>query len=163
MKQSLIISRSLVLHILWYTSFLFINACSQTPQISQEEFLEKMKREQKPLVLDVRSRGEYAQGHIAGAVNVPISEVTGRMNELMAYRDQEIIIYCRSGNRASSVEAYLLRAGFTRLLHLSGDMISWVRNNRPLEQGAGTDVLPPLSADSALGPEPPQPEGEKAK
>jgi hydroxyacylglutathione hydrolase len=62
-------------------------------------------------VLDVRSKQEFAKGHIAGAVHVPFIQVAARLGELDASRPA--VVYCRSGNRSARACAYLRRHGFT--------------------------------------------------
>ena len=62
-------------------------------------------------VLDVRSKQEFAKGHIAGAVNVPFTQLAARVGELDPSR--HVVAYCRSGNRSARACAYLRRRGFT--------------------------------------------------
>lgn len=57
-------------------------------------------------LLDVRTPGEFASGHISGAVNIPLSDLSGRISELRA--DRAIVVYCRTGRR-SAIAAKLLR------------------------------------------------------
>jgi rhodanese-related sulfurtransferase len=61
-------------------------------------------------VLDVRSKQEFAKGHIAGAVHIPFIQVAARVGELDASRPA--VVYCRSGNRSARACAYLRRHGF---------------------------------------------------
>lgn len=100
-------------------------------EISQNQLLNLLKQEHKPLLLDVRSPEEYAQGHIEGAVNIPHSEVNTRLNELLAYKNQQIVLYCRSGRRAELVKTELLKQGFTQLDHLTGDFNEWQASDLP--------------------------------
>ena len=62
-------------------------------------------------VLDVRSKGEYAAGHVAGAVHVPFIQLPVRAGGLDAARP--LVVYCRGGNRSARACAYLRRRGFT--------------------------------------------------
>ncbi len=87
-----------------------------------------------PLVLDVRTPEEYAEGHVPGAINIPHTEVAARLDELAPYRDREIVLYCRSGRRAGIAADVLKEAGFSRLAHLSGDMPGWAARGLPVER-----------------------------
>ncbi|UCE85240.1 MAG: rhodanese-like domain-containing protein [Deltaproteobacteria bacterium] len=78
-----------------------------------------------PLILDVRTRTEYEAGHVPGAINVPHTELSGRLAELGASKDAEIVVYCRSGKRAAIAESILGEAGFSYVRHLEGDMEGW--------------------------------------
>ena len=83
------------------------------------------------LVLDVRSREEYAGGHVPGAINVPHDELSGRLAELGGDRDRPVVVYCESGRRASRAEALLAAEGFSDVRHLEGDMRAWRASGRP--------------------------------
>lgn len=75
-------------------------------------------------LLDVRSPGEFAEGHLAGAVNVPVSELEATLASLPADRSRQIVVYCRSGLRSARARALLLKAGFPRVEDLGG-MSNW--------------------------------------
>jgi phage shock protein E len=62
--------------------------------------------------LDVRTNEEVAEGKLAGAVHIPIAELEARIAELQAYDDQEIVVYCRSGNRSARAVSLLQERGF---------------------------------------------------
>lgn len=95
-------------------------------EISPAQVREQVATEAQSLViLDVRSEEEYADGHVPGALHIPHDEIAVRLTELEASKDKPIVVYCRSGKRAAKALAVLHEAGFTRLLHLTGDMPGW--------------------------------------
>jgi phage shock protein E len=101
---------------------------ADTEPISQAELLGKLDDESAPLVLDVRSAGEYAAGHVPGAKNVPVQELSGALPALLdaaAAGQREVVVYCERGGRAARAEALLREAGFETVLHLEGDMAAW--------------------------------------
>lgn len=66
-----------------------------------------------PLILDVREPEEYAQGHVAGALNVPPSQLTTGATALADIdRDTPIVVYCVTGSRSNAAIPYLQRLGF---------------------------------------------------
>jgi rhodanese-related sulfurtransferase len=89
-----------------------------------------------PLILDVRSPGEYAAGHIPGAVNIPHDALGVRLDELGADPDREIVVHCQSGRRAATAEQMLMDAGYTGIQHLDGDMAGWRSAGLPVEMDA---------------------------
>jgi len=110
-------------------------ALAQAPplaQVSQQALLE-MQASQDPslLLLDVRTPEEFAAGHIPGAVNIPYDQVAGRLAEIP--KDDEVVLYCRSGRRAGLAAEVLAASGYTRLAHLEGDMQGWQSAGRPVE------------------------------
>lgn len=86
------------------------------------------------VVLDVRSAEEFAEGHIAGAINIPHNEVANQL-ALLQKLEKTIVVHCRSGRRALTAEQALLDAKFSNLKHLKGDMKGWVEQKLPLVRG----------------------------
>lgn len=74
------------------------------------------------LLLDVRTPGEYAGGHLPGAVNIPVQELGERARELPA-TDRAIVIYCRSGARSAAAASALQSLGYR--VHDLGPMSAW--------------------------------------
>jgi phage shock protein E len=74
-------------------------------------------------LVDVRTPNEYAEGHIAGAVNIPVQELAQRMNEVGS-RDAAVVVYCRSGVRSRRAAEMLKEAGFLSV-HDLGGMSRW--------------------------------------
>ncbi|MHC9510362.1 rhodanese-like domain-containing protein [Kangiella sp. M94] len=68
-------------------------------------------------IIDVRTEGEYNNSHYSGAVNLPVDTVAERISELDLEKDQVIIVYCRSGNRAGKAKDALKELGYTDVLN----------------------------------------------
>jgi phage shock protein E len=73
--------------------------------------IEKILKEKNCTVVDVRTPGEYMGGHVAGSVNIPLQELTHRMDELKNM-NQPLVLCCASGGRSGQAQAYLSRQGF---------------------------------------------------
>ena len=74
-------------------------------------------------VLDVRTPGEYASGHLPGALNIPVQELDRRVAEV-GPADRELIVYCRSGHRSSRATEILRQHGYSKV-HNLGPMTAW--------------------------------------
>lgn len=74
-------------------------------------------------LVDVRTPGEFAAGHLAGALNIPVQELDGRMQELLP-KDAAVVVYCRSGHRSGNAARMLKSAGFATV-HDLGPMTRW--------------------------------------
>lgn len=72
----------------------------------------QLVNEEGALLVDVRSPGEFAGGHIPGALNVPLQELGSRAPEL-SKKGKPIVVYCASGMRSASATRVLQRAGAT--------------------------------------------------
>lgn len=100
--------------------------------VTQEALVERQQQADTGLVvLDVRSPGEFAAGHVPGAINIPHDRIGERLAEVP--RDKDVVLYCQSGRRAGIAAQVLAEQGYTRLFHLEGDIAAWKANGRPLE------------------------------
>lgn len=86
--------------------------------------LESMMSDGQPLVIvDVRTAGEYEDGRIPGSVNIPLSELPTRLDELA--KDVRTVCVCSGGLRSASGAQVLLEGGFTRVYNLLGGLQNW--------------------------------------
>lgn len=74
-------------------------------------------------LVDVRSAAEFANGHIPGAVNVPLQEIGAKVKKL-GPKDKAVVLYCASGTRSSMARSLLKNLGFTQVFNL-GAMSRW--------------------------------------
>jgi len=86
-----------------------------------------------PLILDVRTRKEFSDGHIPGAVNIPHTELEARIAELNGNQNNTIVLHCRSGRRAVTADEILQRMGFGNVIELEGHMLEWRKHNYPVQ------------------------------
>ncbi|HEX2499341.1 MAG TPA: rhodanese-like domain-containing protein [Actinomycetes bacterium] len=91
-------------------------------------------------LLDVREPDEWAAGHAAGALHVPIGEVIARLPEIPT--EQPVVCVCRVGARSAQVTAYLVQQGYDAV-NLDGGMAAWEADGRPMvsETGQPATVL----------------------
>ena len=95
------------------------------PTVAAEDLHAKLGTGEAPLVLDVRTRDEFAAGHITGAINIPHDEIGVRVPDLGPSRDREIVVCCAMGGRAAHAAAALRKAGFANVRLLAGHMRGW--------------------------------------
>jgi hydroxyacylglutathione hydrolase len=120
-----------------------VEPLAKVPQMTTAELAERLEGTKSPevAVLDVRERGEWEAGHIAGAVNVPLGHLTDRVAELA--RDRPLVLHCQTGGR-SSIAASVLRAqGFSNVINLSDGFTGWQRRGLPVERPAPADEPAP--------------------
>lgn len=77
--------------------------------------------ETKQYIVDVREAGEYKRGHIKGAVNIPLSELRQRMQEIP--RDQPVYLHCRTGQRSYNAVCALQNAGYRNVYNITGSYL----------------------------------------
>lgn len=100
--------------------------------ITGAELVERLQADAAPLILDVRTPAEFDDGHIPGAVNIPVSDLADRLKELTPYKEKEIVVYCQAGPRAGFAGKVLEHNGFTGSRDLQGHMSRWVSAGYPL-------------------------------
>lgn len=97
-------------------------------KITPADLKDKIKNHKTPFLLDVRDpdecRGEL--GSIEGAVNIPVVQLSKRLNELEAQKNSPIVTVCRSGGRAHTAAQILLQAGFKQVQVLDGGMTAYI-------------------------------------
>ena len=101
--------------------------------ISAEELYQRFLIHNAPFILDVRTRAEFAVGHIRGAVNIPHLELSDRLGEITRHKEKEIIVHCERGGRASTADVVLRGGGFIHIRQLRGHLTEWRKKGLPLE------------------------------
>jgi rhodanese-related sulfurtransferase len=86
------------------------------------------------VVIDVRDRGEFDQGHLPNARHIPLGELAQRGAELEKFRERPLIFYCASGTRAANAVSTLKKAGFARLYSLRGGIFEWEKAGQPVSR-----------------------------
>lgn len=77
-------------------------------------------------LIDVRTVNEFQSGSVANAINIPMSEVTSRLEEMREL--EPMVVFCKSGNRSGQVEAYLKQNGVKEIANGGG----WLDINKVL-------------------------------
>ncbi len=86
-------------------------------------------------IVDVRETWEFGAGHVPGAVNIPLDELIGRIEELR----EPLVLVCASGNRSGMAAEYLTgRAGFEKVANLVGGTYLWVAQGNEVERPGAT-------------------------
>lgn len=101
-----------------------------TPEITVTELKARMDEGQAPFLLDVRRPDEVFIASIGGTL-IPLQELGEHLDELEPYRDQEMVVYCRSGARSGQAVAFLHSVGFTQARNLKGGLLAWSREIDP--------------------------------
>lgn len=116
------------------------------PRMQTSELAERLKNSQqpKPVLLDVRTKAEFAVSHLAGAIRLkPGADVTG----LSLPKDKPIVTYCSVGYRSAAMAKKLRDAGYSAVTNLEGSIFRWANENRPLvRENQPTDKVHPYNA-----------------
>ncbi|WP_428994918.1 rhodanese-like domain-containing protein [Mycolicibacterium chubuense] len=89
-----------------------------------------------PRVLDVRTPGEFETVHMPGSYNVPLDMLREHREEILAHVDEDVVLVCRSGQRAAQAEELLRRAGLPNVHILEGGITAWQSEGLPVKRGS---------------------------
>lgn len=103
---------------------------AELPNLTAPEVARRLTAARDLVVLDVREPVEWEEGHVAGAIHIPMRQVPARAGELP--REKTLALVCRGGPRSSTVGSLLLQQGFTRLVNVWGGMSGWMEAGLPV-------------------------------
>ena len=112
---------------------MLLTACGQDTEkdrgavyvnITAEEAKQIMDTEEGYRILDVREQDEYDAGHIPGAILIPYTQIAEKAEDVLADKDQLILVYCRSGRRSKIAAEALVELGYTNIKEFGG-IIDW--------------------------------------
>ncbi len=86
------------------------------------------------VVVDIRDRKEFDQGHIAGAINIPLLKLKQRMSELNRHKDKPKLIVCKMGQQSGAAAKSIEEAGHDNVVRLAGGISEWTARSFPLIQ-----------------------------
>ena len=84
------------------------------------------------LVIDVRDKSEYDQGHIVDSINIPFSSLEGRLSELEKHKERPLVVACKMGQHSGSAGTMLRKNGFENVSRLTGGLADWRGQNMPV-------------------------------
>jgi rhodanese-related sulfurtransferase len=96
----------------------------RVPEVRPADLVAELAGRAGPVLLDVRTPGEFASGHITGAVNVPVTSLSGRLPSLGLPPGRPVVAICLSAHRSPPAVRLLRRAG-VNARQLAGGMIAW--------------------------------------
>jgi adenylyltransferase/sulfurtransferase len=94
------------------------------PEISVSQLKERMDQGREPYVLDVRQSEEYDISNI-GSHLIPLDQLSDRLDDIRAGKDDEVVVICRSGVRSARAVQMLRVAGFRHAFNLAGGILAW--------------------------------------
>ena len=116
-----------------FLAVICLTACGQVKEKEQEavyvnitvqEAKRIMDSEEGYVILDVRTREEYDQGHIPGAILIPDTEISEKAENVLTDKEQLILVYCRSGRRSKLAAQCLVDLGYTNIREFGG-ILDW--------------------------------------
>jgi rhodanese-related sulfurtransferase len=126
-------SKSLFIVFFIISSVSLLDAQQITPVLSTEA-LKMISKDKKLVILDVRTPGEFSQGHIIGAINIDVHNADANDQYLKLDKNAKYIVICRTKNRSGVVSNFLTQNGFKSVYQVTDGMVGWIANNLPVVQ-----------------------------
>ena len=98
---------------------------STKTDLSPSEFSKQLKETENPTILDVRTPGEFGEGHIQNALNIDWNGSSFDVQVSKFDKNKTVFVYCLSGGRSGSAASQLRSNGFKNVLELDGGMMAW--------------------------------------
>ncbi len=92
--------------------------------ITVEELKSRLDKNDKFVFLDVREEWEYEDDNLE-AKNIPLGDLPNRLEEMDEFKDQEIIVHCRSGARSGNAKKFLESKGYTKVRNVLGGILAF--------------------------------------
>ena len=123
--------KGLIIMLLISLSLFGMTACggeNRTPstyeQITPQEAKTIMDTEKDYIIIDARTKEEFAEGHIENAILIPEYEISTRAEKELPDKEQQILVYCRSGRRSKIASEELVKLGYSNVKEFGG-IIDW--------------------------------------
>ena len=94
--------------------------------------LVRLVNKENAVVLDVRERNEFMEGHIVDALNIPYTSLESRLDEISQHKETPIVIACKMGQHSGAAGTLLQKNGFTNVTRLTGGYAEWSAQNLPV-------------------------------
>jgi len=101
-----------------------------TGDITVQELDERIKNNENLVIVDVREPFEHDLANIGGTL-IPLGDLPNQLQQIEQYKNEEVIVYCRSGNRSGNACNYLKTQGFTNVRNLVGGITRWAKEIDP--------------------------------
>ncbi|EOU1110410.1 rhodanese-like domain-containing protein [Clostridium perfringens] len=93
--------------------------------ISIDESKKLINQGEVTLILDVRDADEFAKGHLKNAIQIPVKELKENLNDIEKFKDELVLVYCRSGKKSAEAINILKENGFKNLVHMKDGISKW--------------------------------------
>jgi hydroxyacylglutathione hydrolase len=100
----------------------------------KETTVDDVNADRAPVILDVRGRSEFEEGHLPNAVNIPVGELPQRLNEVP---DGELVVHCQGGTRSAIAASILQQSGRDDVSNMLGGFAEWERKGFAVERSDG--------------------------
>lgn len=103
------------------------------PQITADEVKQSLDQNQDVILLDVRTKEEFANYRIKGAINLPVDEVPDKITSIIRDKKKRIFVYCLSASRSVHAVEAMKKLGYTDVFNITSGLLAWRAKKYPTE------------------------------
>jgi len=92
----------------------------KTPSLSMKDAQAELAKDRSIVLMDVRTKDEYNNGHIEGSVNIPLDRLPVSVAQKVPNKQARIFVYCLSGGRSGQACSWLIKNGYENVTNLGG-------------------------------------------
>jgi rhodanese-related sulfurtransferase len=96
--------------------------------------LPKLQSRENAVIVDLNEKDKYKEGHISQAINVPFSGLADSLGKLRKHQKKPVVLTCENGSNSRKAVAILKKNDFSDIYTLNGGLVSWRKENLPLEK-----------------------------
>ena len=101
-------------------------------EITTDDLFSRINSDRSPILLDIRTVGEYLNGHIPNARSIKVTDIKSKIEELQHFKEEEIVTMCPGGGLSLVAVDILVDAGFKNVKSLKGGVWEWIDKGYPL-------------------------------
>ncbi|GAB3572525.1 rhodanese-like domain-containing protein [Hymenobacter daeguensis] len=98
--------------------------------ITPAELLQRQQAGETPTIIDVREPWEHEEASMPGTQNIPLGTLPEKLDDLDEWKNQEIIVHCKSGARSGQAKAFLTQQGFSNVRNLLGGYMAYAAEKK---------------------------------
>lgn len=142
MKKSIFKPFALLLAVVAILTAASCQQASANNELKVIEFKQKLESTTDKVLLDVRTPEEYAEGHLAGSLNIDWNGDAFDAGVAKLDKSKPVFVYCRSGRRSAAAASAMRQMGFKQVYEMKGGIEEWKENGLPEEKGAAAPLPP---------------------
>jgi rhodanese-related sulfurtransferase len=112
--------------------FLFKRSAEEYDDLTIADYLEQFTDTDTFTLVDVRTTGEFAQGRLPNAINIPLDQLSRKISQIPM--DKPVVVVCQTGSRSRTGASIIARAGCETVYNLKGGTMSWMLHGHPIER-----------------------------
>jgi rhodanese-related sulfurtransferase len=111
---------------------MFDDAEPNVPQVSADEVKAAIEERKKVILLDVRTANEYSRGKIMNGINLPVDEVSCKIESVIPDKEATVYVYCLSGSRSVHIVDAMIKLGYKYVFNLTNGLLAWKAKGYPM-------------------------------